>query len=151
MAFDALSLPDLRALRTRLQHEETHVSYWRRIIQGRLDVVRSDRRTPEPVVDLTRVLSEAQRTIGRGAFTDIGADDTEPLSSDLTEVWSRQVSPDDTVGLRRLQSDLERAESELSRHRREIHRQLDRVTDELVARYRQQPRLALDVLSSEQR
>ena len=40
--FAHLSLTALRAYRRTLTHEESRVSYWRRLIQARLDVLRDD-------------------------------------------------------------------------------------------------------------
>jgi hypothetical protein len=144
--YDGLSLPDLRDARTALSAEETKVSYWRRIIQARLDLVRSDVTDHSPVADLTRVLTEGRASVHRLAHIDARAvDGVEPLP-DLAEVWGRVVDPDDEVGKMRLESDLSEAEQELSAYRRELHRRIDLMTAELIARYREQPLLALQIL-----
>jgi hypothetical protein len=56
------------------------------------------------------------------------------------------VNPADEVGRHRLESDLSEAEQELSQYRRELHRRIDLMTAELIARYREQPLLALQIL-----
>jgi hypothetical protein len=144
--YDGLSLADLRDARAALSAEETKVSYWRRIIQARLDLVRSDVTDHSPVADLTRVLTEGRSSVHRLAHIDAQpVDGVEPLP-DLAEVWGRVVDPDDEVGKLRLESDLSEAEQELSGYRRELHRRIDLMTAELIARYREQPLLALQIL-----
>jgi hypothetical protein len=145
-AYDRLSLADLRDLRSRLAHEETQVSYWRRIIQARLDVVRSHMTDHSPVADLTRVLTDSRSAVTRLAHIDVQPVDDIPPLPDLAEVWSRQVDRHDPVAMTGLEEDLGEAEEELSAYRRELHHRLDLVTDELIARYREQPLLALQIL-----
>jgi hypothetical protein len=145
-AYDRLSLPDLRDLRTELGHEETQVSYWRRIIQARLDVVRSHMTDSSPVADLTRVLTDARSSVNRLAHIDVQPVDDIPPLPDLAEIWSRQVDRGDELAMARLEADLARAEGELSAFRRLLHHRIDLVTDELIARYREQPLLALQIL-----
>jgi hypothetical protein len=145
-AYDRLSLTDLRALRAELGAEETRVSYWRRIIKARLDVVRLRQPDSDPVADLTRLLTDAKSSVRRLAHMDVQPIDDVPPLPDLAEIWSRQVDPGDGRGQARLEKDLAKAESELSSYRRELHRRIDLVTDELIARYREQPLLALQIL-----
>jgi hypothetical protein len=148
-AYDRLSLPDLRDLRSQLAHEETQVSYWRRIIQARLDVVRSHMPPTSPVADLARVLSDSQSAVTRLAHLDVQpVDDIAPLP-DLAEVWSRQVDRTNDIAVAALEEDLGEAEEELSAYRRELHHRIDLVTDELIARYREQPLLALQILPND--
>jgi hypothetical protein len=144
--YDGLSLTDLRDSRTALSAEETKVSYWRRIIQARLDLVRSDVTDHSQVADLTRVLTEGRSSVHRLAHIDAQPVDGVPPLPDLAEVWARQVDPQDEVGCQRLESDLSHAEQELSQYRRELHRRIDLMTAELIARYREQPLLALQIL-----
>jgi hypothetical protein len=144
--YDGLSLTDLRAARAELGAEESRVSYWRRIIQARLDVVRLRQPDSDPVADLTRVLTDATSSVRRLAHIDVQPiDDVLPLP-DLAEIWSRQVDVEDPLALARLETELAKAERELSSYRRELHRRIDLVTDELIARYREQPLLALQIL-----
>ena len=148
-SYDALSLTDLRAARTELGDEETRVSYWRRIIQARLDVIRSDVPDHERVADLTRVLTDARSSVHRLAHIDVQPIDDIPPLPDLAEVWSRQVDRTDARALARLEKDLSAAEQKLSTYRRELHRRIDLVTNELIARYREQPLLALQILPND--
>jgi hypothetical protein len=144
--YDQMSLPDLRAARTTLTEEETRVSYWRRIIQARLDLVRIQQPDSDPVADLRRVLTDARTSVQRLANIDaLPVDDVPPLP-DLAEIWARQVDRDDAPAVARLETDLARAERDLSAFRRELHQRIDAITDELIARYREQPLLALQIL-----
>ena len=145
-SYDGLSLSDLRDARTALSTEETKVSYWRRIIQARLDVVRAQVPEGDPVADLTRVLTEGRSSVHRLAHIDVQPVDDVPPLPDLAEVWSRFVAPGDEAGRARLEADLDVAERELSSFRRELHRRIDLMTAELIARYREQPLLALQIL-----
>jgi hypothetical protein len=145
-AYGDLSLADLRHMRTMLGDQETQVSYWRRIIQARLDVVRTRGCDRERVADLARVLADARGSVRRLAYIDARPVDGVPPLPDLAEIWSRQVDCADAAASARLEADLVAAELQLSAFRRELHRRIDLVTDELIARYREQPLLALQIL-----
>jgi hypothetical protein len=60
---------------------------------------------------------------------------------DLTALWETEGS-DDVETLTRLAA----AEAELSAYRRSLHERLDDATSELIARYREEPGLALRAL-----
>ncbi len=141
-----LSLDDLRQIRTELGDEETRVSYWRRVIQARLDIVRSPLTARSPVADLARVLTDSRGSRQRLAHLDAVPVDEIPVLPDLAEVWSRQVDREDDVATARLLRDLERAEKDLSTFRDDLHQRIDHVTTELIARYREEPLLALQAL-----
>jgi hypothetical protein len=64
-------------------------------------------------------------------------------------MWSRQVDRADAKARAKLERDLSRAEQELSAYRHELHRRIDLVTNELIARYREQPLLALQILPND--
>ena len=144
--YDQMSLQDLRAARATLSEEETKVSYWRRIIQARLDLVRLDRVDADPVADLRRVLTDANSSRQRLAYIDARPVDDIPPLPDLVEIWGRFVDPGDAAEVARLDHDLAAAEKELSAYRRQLHERIDGITNELIARYREQPLLALQIL-----
>ena len=139
-----LALTDLRAYRTALTHEEAQVSYWRRILQARWDVLRSgsvlDRDHLRPVLTDSRVLSGRQSLVEL-----VPVDDIPPLPR-LAELWDRRVADDDVVGQRALDEDLCRAEQQLSEYRAALHRRIGVATCELIARYREEPTLCLTAL-----
>lgn len=148
-AYDRFSLADLRSVRGELADEETRVSYWRRIIQARLDIVQTDLVERDPVADLTRVFAEAPVVRRRIAHLSVHPTDTVPPLPDLGEVWARHVEREDVEATQRLVRDLSKAERALSEFRRDLHRRIDAVTAELIARYREQPLLALQILPSD--
>jgi hypothetical protein len=145
--FAHLSLDGLRAYRRALGTEEGRVSYWRRIIQARLDLVRAAESgttaTPE---NLRGVFAEARVDSGRKALlTVVPVDDMPPLP-DLVDLWARTPRPGDLDDLRSLARDLAKAEAQLSAYRTALHKRLASATGELIARYREQPTLCLTAL-----
>lgn len=138
-----LELCALREYRQDLLTEESRVSYWRRILQARLDtaVGRSDERTQS--AKLRSVLSEHQESSRRLAFLPVHDAVAVPPLPDLTVLWETAVGPaTDDAMLARLAA----AETELSAYRRNLHERLDDATSELIARYREEPALALCAL-----
>jgi hypothetical protein len=145
-AYADLDLHELREMRSTLGAEETRVSYWRRIIQARLDVLSATGSDAERIADLSSVLADAPVAHHRLANIDaLPVDDVPPLP-DLAVLWTRVADPDDPEGTRALIEALAAAEREISAFRRELHRRIDAVTAELIARYRDNPLLALTVL-----
>ncbi len=141
-----LSLEELRAFRKTLNGEEAQVSYWRRILQARLDVVRAGTLGTADGAKLRPLLTDARLASSRRALVDVvPIDDVPPLPS-LAELWDRQVAPGDAEGLRALEADLSVAEMQISAYRRALHARIDEATGELIARYRETPGLCLDVL-----
>ena len=146
-----LSLDGLREYRTALTAEESNVSYWRRIIQARLDVVRAG---SDLVSDnLKPVLTDERVTSGRRALVEVLASDAAdiPPLPDLASLWERQVDPTDMPALVALEADLDAAEKQLSSYRSALHVRLGEATSELIARYRDEPNLCLTALPTEPR
>jgi hypothetical protein len=156
--FAHLGLAALRTYRTALTREESRVSYWRRLIQARMDVLESQAsegprsgtsrglaRDSDRVERLRGVLAESRPTDGRTALVSVSVDDILPLP-DLEELWSREVPADDGDEVRALRADLGIAELQLSAYRGALHRQLGAATHELVARYFEDPQLCLSAL-----
>jgi len=148
--FAHLSLDGLRAYRRALSDEEGRVSYWRRIIQARLDLVRTaEAGTVATVDNLRGVFAEARVDSGRRALISVvPADDIPPLP-DLVEVWARQPQIGAVEHNRRLAHDLSKAEAQLSAYRTALHKRLSAATGELIARYREQPDLCLSALPTQ--
>jgi len=146
-AFAHLTLDALREYRRSLGEEEGKVSYWRRILQARLDVVESGTGTrPVDAAVLRPLLSSERVGAGRRALTEVLAlDDVPPLPS-LGELWDRQVSPSDEAGTAALSQDLRLAEAQLSSYRTALHQRIGEATGELIARYREDPELCLSAL-----
>lgn len=141
-----LSLDALREYRRALTAEEGKVSYWRRILQARLDVVQAGSVKELDQERLRPVLTSERVGAGRQALVEVlPVDDIPPLPS-LGELWDRRVDRDDTAGQAELEHDLRVAEAQLSAYRNALHRRIGEATGELIARYREQPSLCLSAL-----
>ena len=139
-----LELSALREYRQDLLTEESRVSYWRRILQARLDTSVGRDGTPAP--KLQSVLSEHQESSRRLAVHTVHDAAGVPPLPDLTVLWESGAGnaadgADDGIVVR-----LAAAEVELSAYRRALHERLDDATSELIARYREKPALALCAL-----
>ncbi|WP_196792315.1 RsiG family protein [Motilibacter deserti] len=144
-----LSLAELRAYRKDLGNEESRVSYWRRLVQARCDVLDSARlHRPERLRD---VLAHGQSGPARSAFLTLEATAALPdLAAlpelpDLVALWS-EVDPQDNEARSELMGRLAAADLALSTYRKGLHERLDLATRELVARYAEDPRQCLVAL-----
>ncbi len=137
----------LRTYRQALSEEENRVSYWRRIVQARLDLVRAGAKgDPVHTEHLRQVLAQAPQATGRKALvTVVPVDDIPPLP-DLAGLWERDPRPGDEAHNERLAHDLSLAEKQLSTYRAALHARIAAATTELIARYRDQPDLCLAAL-----
>lgn len=143
-----LSLAELRAYREELTTEETRVSYWRRILQARHDLI-VDNADPSGRERLREVLADHEQKSRRLAVQTLHDPNMSPPLPELAELWDTHTeklasgeAPDDDLIAR-----LEAAEAKLSAYRRSLHEHLDEVTADLVARYREHPALALVALN----
>lgn len=146
-AFAHLDLPALRHYRSVLTAEEGRVSYWRRIIQARLDLVQAstDGNTPE-VNRLRGLFAEGRLPTSRTALVEVLPVDDMPPLPDLAQLWARSVESLTRTGRQALIRDLIKAERQLSAYRSALHRRLAAATGELIARYHDEPALCLSVL-----
>jgi hypothetical protein len=144
-----LTIADLRAHRDEAEQEETDVSYLRRLIQGRIDILRAElgRRGGEGsgslLADLPQILGE---TGPRGAPRGLGRHSAvEPSRADehrryvealVADVDLSDVSARSDEELRTALATFEREEGELSEKRRRIFAVLDVCSAELTRRYR---------------
>jgi hypothetical protein len=149
-AYAHLTLDGLRTYRSALTEEENRVSYWRRILQARLDLLRAGMEggTARAVdIDALRpVLTDVRVGAGRRALVDVvPADDMPPLPQ-LEQLWQRHADPADTAATEDLERALAAAERQLSDYRAALHRRIAESTGELIARYRETPSLCLTVL-----
>ena len=144
-----LSLDGLRQYRTALTAEESNVSYWRRIIQARLDVVRAGSDLVSE--NLKPVLTDERVGAGRRALVEVLPTSDIPPLPDLASLWERQVDPSDSAALADLEADLDMAEKQLSSYRNALHVRLGEATSELIARYRDEPNLCLTALPTQAR
>jgi hypothetical protein len=149
--FEHLALDDLRAYRKTLTDEESRVSYWRRILQARLDVLRAEDKDHGRLDRLNNALGQAQGTSRRQALiTLMPADDVPPIP-ELDTLWARQIDIGDEAAVAELETELEFAELQLSTYRTALHERIGLATGELIARYREEPTLCLRALPLDDR
>ena len=143
------SLAELRSIRDGYTEVENGLSYARRIVQGRLDTVaaEADRRgSSDTSADLMARLPEALAANTRSTGLPRPIPDLEPpaWADQLLEPLNAVLAPSQLGQLGSIGDDqlaaaagqIGQIERDLSDARREIHRRIDRVQDELVGRYR---------------
>ena len=145
--FAHLPLVGLRQYRRALGQEESRVSYWRRIIQARLDVVRTLSGGGGPDLAALKPVLGAERVgAARTALLDVVPVDDIPPLPNLESLWARDPRPGDEAYNESLAAELTKAEAQLSAYRSALHRRLAAATTELIARYREEPTLCLSAL-----
>lgn len=139
------TLDDLRKNKTTLVEHETQVSYWRRILHARIDLTKKGKNF-ESLKDLANILADAPSQSHRVASLAIIPVDSVPPLPDLAELWKYSpVTEEETVEYLEKLSVRER---DLSDYRRALHIQIDAIQKEMIARYHENPTLALSVLPS---
>lgn len=146
--FAHLNLAGLRSYRKALAQEESRVSYWRRILQARLDMVRAADAGQRGgnMENLRPVLTKERVGSGRTALIDILPIEDIPPLPNLEELWDRHLRADDPAYNADLVEQLAAAEGQLSAYRTALHTRIQASTNELIARYRQDPVQCLSVL-----
>lgn len=149
---ESRSMTDVRAMRAECQEIETGLSYLRRLIQGRLDIVGAEqqrRREGREAGDLSdlisqlpEILSDRTRAPGLGRLPQLmapGEIDPE-LSAQLDEIVGHhdlETLPGLEAGeLDRMHDGLEALEREVSDRRRQLFDRIDRLQAEITRRYR---------------
>ena len=143
------SIEDVRLSRTALQEAEVAISFMRRLLQGRLDIVESERArrqgdqtdTRSLVDSLPDILSEGGRTAGNGRLP-MHLNPGEQAAALVVEL-DRVVDPGRLTRLTDLSDEelaeivtsLSDLEHEVSGRRRALHERLDAINAELVRRY----------------
>jgi hypothetical protein len=147
------SIDEVRQCRAQLDEAEVAVSYIRRMVQGRLDIVVAEherRRTGKParlvsdlVNDLPGILSEGGRGGGPGrltTFIDPGTGADQSLLDELDHIADatalNSLADATDQELEGLRGSLETLERQVSERRRTLHERLDAIHGELVRRYR---------------
>ena len=147
-----LGLDALRSYRTALSAEEDMVSYWRRLLQGRLDLLDAQAALGHTLslADLVRVLGDTGSGRSRRSLMRVPAPVDLPDLPDLDELcrmW--EAEPQDGDERAHLVDGLRAKERGLSTYRTALHERIDAATAEMIMRYRQDPRAALDLLPHE--
>ncbi len=141
-----VDLAELRAYREKLRAEEERISYWRRLIHARVDLIKAGS-LRDAVIDvdaLGRVLGDTGSGHMRTALHRVRASDPLPELPDLEGVW---VTPTDEAGTAEALERLGTAERTLTSYRRALHDRIDEATAELIVRYRENPQQALEILA----
>ena len=144
----SIDMDEVRSLRKEAEQEETDLSYLRRLLQGRLDILRAEiaRRSGDggDLVDaLPQILAdEGASSSPHGLGRHIAA---EPSRADshrrhvealVADVDLSNLAAHDEVSLRRAVDALEREEQEVSDKRRSVQTVMDACTAEITRRYR---------------
>lgn len=138
-----LDLVALRSYRQELITEESRVSYWRRIVQARLDTAPRRDGLPAQPERLRSVLSRHRESNRRLAVLTVHDATALPPLPDLAVLWD--VGPAEGA-TNAILARLAAAEVELSSYRCMLHTRIDDATSELISRYRDEPCLALAAL-----
>jgi hypothetical protein len=146
-----LSLQSLRAYRERLLGEEERVSYWRRLVHARIDLLEAESRSEGHLSfeDLVRALGETGSGRSRHALLHVRPADPLPDLPVLAEMWVADVDPHDAVATQEAVDRLQAAEKQLTGYRRALHDRIDEATGELIVRYRRDPASALVALPAD--
>ena len=144
-----LSLEELRAYRRRLTDEEERVSYWRRLVHARIDVLTAEAHQERALTieELVRVLGDTGSGQGRNALVSVEAAEPLPDLPVLEEMWVTELDPNDTAAVQEAIERLQVAERQLTEYRRALHERIDDATEELIGRYRENPASALVAFS----
>jgi hypothetical protein len=145
-----LNLGELRARRDRCSEAEVGLSYARRIVHGRLDIVGAERERRSgtgaalgSLVDrLPAILSEHVHAPGNGrlprimipAEVDLEASHTVDTIAPLASMGTVSDLPDEE--LNRIEAGLVEFEHEVSAQRRLLHVVIDKLQEEVIRRYR---------------
>ncbi|MFF3794281.1 ABC transporter substrate-binding protein [Streptomyces sp. NPDC001981] len=142
----ALRLPELRNLRRDSQRDEADLSYVRRLVQGRIDILRAElarRRDPEtPVVDrlseiLTDTPSRHRSSARHVTLTTPRSDEFRRLAAEtLAEVELSDLDARTDEELFTAMGRLVRYEQQVSRRRHQLQRTADDCSAEIARRYR---------------
>ena len=140
-------LADVRTLRGEAEQEEVDLSYVRRLIQGRMDVLRAELNRRDGsgknlVDDLAGILADEPRSPARGLGRHSNVEPSRVDSHrryvealvadvDLSDVSAR--TPDDLAHAMRVLSE---EEQKLSSKRRDVQKVMDACSAEITRRYR---------------
>jgi hypothetical protein len=141
-------MAEVRRLRRRAEQEEVNLSYTRRLLQGRLDIVRRElqRRAEHDGRSLVDLLPEILAEKGRGPAHGLGRHQTvQPSAPEEYESWVNSLTPGVDLSAIAQLSDakleqaaraLSEAEGQLSERRRGVQQVMDGLAAELGRRYR---------------
>jgi hypothetical protein len=141
-------MSEVRRLRREAEQQEVNLSYTRRLLQGRLDIVRRElqRRADNDGRSLVDLLPEILAEKGRGPAHGLGRHQTvQPSAPGDYESWVTSLTPGVDLSaladlpdakLEKAARALAEAESGLSERRRGVQQVMDGLAAELGRRYR---------------
>ena len=145
-------LDDVRHMRSECEIAETAVSFLRRMAQGRLDLIHAylDRRTRSEINDMRAFVDDLPSIIAAGppqrsgpvrlAGNRLRDAHPEDLATELDAVLGAdKMSELGTLSddeLNAIADELAEMEARISRQRRALHEQIDRLQAEIVSRYK---------------
>jgi hypothetical protein len=141
-------MTEVRQLRRTAEQEEVNLSYTRRLLQGRLDIVRRElqRRADNDGRSLVDLLPEILAEKGRGPAHGLGRHQTvQPHAPEEYESWVNSLTKGVDMSaiaelsdakLQKAARDLAEAEKGLSERRRGVQQVMDSLAAELGRRYR---------------
>lgn len=143
-----LPLADVRALRDEAGQEEADLSYLRRLLQGRIDIVgaelarRGGGTGSRLVEELPRILAEESRQPARGlgrhqTVEPSNTGSTRRLEEQIASVDVTDVGDRDEASLRTLLDELQATEARISERRRAVQGVYDAASAEITGRYRE--------------
>jgi hypothetical protein len=143
-----LALADVRALRDEADQEETDLSYLRRLLHGRMDLVTAElaRRaggSEDKLVDeLPRILADAPRQSPRGLGRHLTHEPTNTGSTRrraeaIANADVTDLAGHDEPALRALLAELRAEEAEVSGLRKRVQGVYDAASAEITQRYRE--------------
>ena len=149
-----MPLGELRRYRQILRGEESSVSYWRRVLFGRIDLLRNvaapgmgeHRRWPVVAQELASALRDTPTGHSHLALVRIGSASALPQFPGLDELWARDADPTNPVEVAEALTALDDAAGRVTAYRGQILRRIDAATTELVARYKDDPDACLDLI-----
>ncbi|MDQ1397243.1 MAG: hypothetical protein QOG64_2502 [Acidimicrobiaceae bacterium] len=150
----SLPMDEVRNRRTECQAVEVSLSYLRRMVQGRLDIVLAEvkgRRDGTGQGDLhslvdqhPEILSEGVHAPGNGRLSGLMAPAEPEIDGELMDELNTVASPDclgqlpttSDEELRQLIDGLSALEREVSGRRKALHERIDALQEEIVRRYK---------------
>ena len=141
-------MAEVRRLRREAEQQEVNLSYTRRLLQGRLDIVRRElqRRAEDDGRSLMDLLPEILSEKGRGPAHGLGRHQTvQPQSPEDYESWVNSLTKGVDISAIQTLTDaklekaaraLAEAELDLSERRRGVQQVMDGLAAELGRRYR---------------
>lgn len=142
-----MTLDELRAYRRNLQDEEDRVSYWRRLVHARMDMLEAARAEGSLTLDqLIRVLGDTGTGASRTALSRVRPQEPLPDLPESARMWVTEVDPHDPVAVAEATDRLREAEGQLTEYRKALFERIDEATADLINRYKENPTAALSAL-----